>query len=291
MKTDNASVPVPGEILRNEEFEEPCNPENMGHAIFSSVPLRRVLEKLDTYLAMGDCAGAEKHLAYWLNEADEARNDGAKLAILNEQISLYRETGKQEECLTAVTKALGLTDLSGEDRSASCAMTIINMANAYRFFGQSPKALLLYRAAADICDTALSPEDIRLAGLYNNMALALTDTGEYREAEELYRKALNVMRQREYGEPDMALTYLNMADLANAELGPEKAEKTVNEYLQKAESLLDTANLPKDVFYAYACAQSAPVFGYYGWFVTEKKLTDRAREIREGISGTLERGL
>ena len=277
MKTEKETVPVPGEILRNEEFEEPCNPENMGHAIFSSVPLKRLLEKLDSYLEQKDYTGAERHLAYWLNEADEARNDGAKLAILNEQINLYRELGKKEECLAAITKAYGLTDLSGSDQSASCAMTIINMANGYRFFDQPEKALPLYHAAADICNTVMPEDDIRLGGLYNNMALALTDTGEYREAETLFRKALEVMNCQEHGEAEMALTYLNLADLVNAELGPEAAEKKVREYLSEAEKLLDTADLPRDAYYAYVCGQCARVFGYYGWFITEQSLLERAK--------------
>ena len=272
MKTEKESVPIPGEILRNEEFAEPCNPENMGHAIFSSVPLKRLLEKLDSYLLQKDYAGAERHLAYWLNEADEARNDGAKLAILNEQINLYREIGKKEECLAAITKAYGLTDLSGSDQSASCAMTIVNMANGYRFFDQPEKALPLYCIAADICSTALPEDDIRLGGLYNNMALALTDTGEYREAEALFRKIGNDL--------GLANTLQSCGDLARKQASNEEGYRTAAALYEEAKALYEKVNEP--IGLSYTCAELYECYTYL-------HETEKANAVREQGKALLDR--
>lgn len=278
--TDRDSTFVPAGFLKSEDYEEPCCPLNMGQKDGMLIPVRRVMEKLDWYLAGKDHAGAERHLNYWLAEADEARDDGGKLAILNEQIGLYRKLGKEKECMTAIAKTLGLTDLEADD-TVTCATTLINIATGYKAFGHAEEALPLYRRAREIYEIKLPEDDGRRGGLYNNMALALAETGEYREAETLYRKAIEVMKQQEYGEAETAITYLNLADLKYDELGAEESEAQVAEYLEEAEKLLDTETLPQNGYYAFVCEKCAPVFGYYGWFMTESKLMKRANGIYE----------
>ena len=82
------------------------------------------------------------------------------------------------------------------------------------------------------------------------MALALTELKEFREAEELYHKAVEIMEKQENGELEAAITYLNLADLVSAELGAEAGEKETEKHLLKAEELLNTESLPRDGYYA-----------------------------------------
>ena len=42
---------------------------------------------------------------------------------------------------------------------------------------------------------------------------------------------------------------------------------------------INTESLPRDGYYAFVCEKCAPVFGYYGYFLTEQELNRRAREI------------
>lgn len=279
MMKDSDNFRIPEGFLQQEDYEEPCCPLNMGQKD-TPIPVRRVMEKLDSHLERKDYDAAERHLNYWLSEADVARDDGGKIAILNEQIGLYRKLGKEKEGLTAITKALGLTDMTGADNTVTCATTMINIATGYKAFGRAEEAVPIYRRAKEIYEAKLT-DDARLGGLYNNMALALVEIGEYREAEELYRKALAVMKKQPCGELESAITLLNLADLKEAELGNEASEKQVAEYLQEAEELLDTDTLPRNGYYAFVCEKCAPVFGYYGWFLTDQKLSSRAREIYE----------
>ena len=123
--------------------------------------------------------------------------------------------------------------------------------------------------------------DARLGGLYNNMALALTVCGRYDEAENMFRRAITVMEKQEHGEPEQAITWLNMADAAEAALGAEGAEETVEEYLDRAEELLNTESLPRNGYYAFVCEKCAPVFGHYGYFAAEAELKRRAKEIND----------
>lgn len=111
------------------------------------------------------------------------------------------------------------------------------------------------------------------------MALTLTELGMYEEAKETYQKAINVMEKQKNGELEVAITYLNLADLVAAESGLEAGESEITNYLSKAEELLNTESLPRNPYYAFVCEKCAPVFGYYGYFLTERELNRRAGEI------------
>jgi len=62
-------------------------------------------------------------------------------------------------------------------------------------------------------------------------------------------------------------------------VGAEAAADQAEFYLDRAWQLLDTPSLPRDGYYAFVCEKCAPVFGYYGYFAEEAKLTGRAKEI------------
>ncbi|MBQ3356805.1 MAG: tetratricopeptide repeat protein [Oscillospiraceae bacterium] len=266
--------------LAKEDYTEPCCPMNM-HPEVTPIPIRRVLSKLDGYLAQNDYAAGERLLGNWLREADACGDRQGKLTVLNEQIGIYRKMGKEAECLAAIDGALALMeDLQMQD-AVTGGTTLINAATGYKAFGRARDALPLYRRAQTIYETRLAADDDRLAALYNNMALTLSELEQYREAERLYEKAIAIMERRPHGEAEAAITYLNLADLLCAEEGYEAAEARIEAYLRRAEALLDTEDLPRDGNYAFVCEKCAPVFGYYGYFYTEETLKQRAREIYE----------
>ena len=127
----------------------------------------------------------------------------------------------------------------------------------------------------------LEPDDGRLGGLYNNMALALVDLGRFEEAQALYEQAITVMMRTENGAPEAAITYLNMASAAEAEHGLLDAAERIEELLDTAEQLLEGHTL-RDGNYAFVCEKCATVFGYYGRFVYANELKARATNIYEG---------
>lgn len=273
-------IPVMRDFLSKDDYEEPVCPLNM-HPEVTPIPVGRIIGKLDSFLNRNDYDAAERHLRYWLSEADACNDLRGKLTVLNEQIGLYRKTGKEAECLRAITDALALAGSAETEGSVACGTTLVNAATGYNAFGKAEEALPLYRKARLIYESALEAGDGRLGGLYNNMALTLAALGEYREAEELYHKAVSIMEKQENGSLEVAVTCLNLADLVLAESGPEAGEKEIEQYLLKAERLLDAENLPRDGYYAFVCEKCAPVFGYYGFFLTERELNRRAREIHE----------
>lgn len=255
----------------------------MSHSNASpSIPVGRVFEKLDKLLAQKDFYGAERHLAYWLRDAEALGDTRGMLTVVNEQIGLYRKLGRETEALSAAERALALADEAGLAGSVTMGTTLVNAATAYKAFHYDDTALPLYEKAQDIYEKYLLPDDGRLGGLYNNMALALMDVSRFSDARQLFEKALAVMALVPGREPEMAVTYCNLADLAAAVQGLEAGEAEINRCLEKAMELLDTEGLTRDGSYAYVCEKCAPCFGYYGFFLYKKELTKRAEQIYEG---------
>ena len=267
--------------LKKEDYEEPrclleMHPETVG------IPTGRMLEKLDEYLDRNDYPGAERHLRYWLGEAEAVNDVRGRLSVLNEQIGLYRKTEKEPEALQAIKDALSLAEAPDMDGTVTCATTLINAATAYKAFGRAADSLPLFEKARSIYESRLDPSDARLGGLYNNMALTLAELGELREAETLFHAALDIMEKQPHGEAEAAITWLNLADLAAAQADADGAEERIEACLDRAEALLNTESLPRDGHYAFVCEKCAPVFGYYGFFLAEQALTERAKKIYEG---------
>ena len=233
-----------------------------------------ILDELDRYLHRNDYASAEAFLLRKLPEADIP----TEVLLRNELMGLYRKLGRREEALDMVAAALALIDRQRLSRNLGAATTFLNAATVYKAFGLAERALPLFERARELYEVNLSPSDSRLGGLYNNMGLALVDLGRFEEAKTLYRKAITIMEPTENDPLEVAITLLNLASAAEAELGLQEAEDAITDYLTRAESLLE--NHPrKDGYYAFVCEKCASVFGYYGWFVTQRTLTEQAERI------------
>lgn len=242
----------------------------------STIPISRVLQKLDEYLGRKDFDAAERHLKYWEEDARVSGDMRGLLTVTNEQIGFYRKIGREQDALTAAETAIKLAEELNLSDSVSMGTTLVNAATAYKAFGHADRAIPLYEKAKCLYEAKLAPNDGRLGGLYNNMALTLLDLRKFAEAEALFNKALSVMEQIPDGELEMAITWCNLADLYTA-----TGEGRVKECLEKAFELLDKENLPRNGYYAFVCEKCANAFAYYGYPYCERELIKRARTIYE----------
>lgn len=240
----------------------------------------RILAKLDSYFHKNDYDAAERHLLYWLSEAEVSHDGHTELTLRSELMGLYRKLGRKEEALACVDTALALIERLDIGEQVGAATTLLNSATVYKAFGMAEKAMPLFERARTVMERELEPTDSRLGGLYNNMGLALVDLGRFSEARTLYRRAMEIMAQSEGGELEVAITELNLASAAEAELGALEAEAQIGAYLDSAAARLD-AHPQRDGYYAFVCEKCASVFGYYGRFLYERELTERARRIYE----------
>lgn len=266
--------------LTPEDYAEPrclTGDERYGAApAVIPVPQQRIIAKLDEYLNRRDYDGAEKHLLYWLAEAEQGHDDRGMLLICNELVGHYRKTGKREEALRYAEEALGLVEALGYEGSVTGGTTRVNAATAYSAFGESERALALFEKAGE--DYAAPGTDpALLGGLYNNMALACKDLGRYEEAFRLFKKAMETMGNVPGGKPEQAITCLNMADTAAQAEGPEAGRERIRALLRRAlELLLDKEN-PRDGYYAFVCEKCAPGFADHG-MTSEAEMLHRLSE-------------
>ena len=275
-------------IIGREDYEEPlCLLDMDGgvpeeERVISTVPVERIIKKLDSYFFSKDFDGAERHLLYWLAEARAGRDRRGELSILNELMGFYRQTGKKSEAYGSASEGLALVEKTGMEGTISAATTCLNAATVYKTFDESEKAVPLYEKAKELYEKYLPAGDGKLGGLYNNMGLALTDVGRYAEADGYYKKAIEIMENTDGGELEAAISYLNLADEVTLRLGALEAETLVSGYLDLAAALLDKKKDAKSGYYAYVCEKCATVYGYYGYFIYENELKARAESIYEG---------
>ena len=245
------------------------------------IAIDRILSKLDEYLNKNDYESARKHLLYWLSESERGCNPKSELLVRNELMGLYRKLGKKTEALECVGAALNKIDELDISETVGAATTFLNCATVYKAFGSPNESVLLFEKAKKVYESELESNDARLGGLYNNFALTLVDLGRFEEAYELYQKAISVMQENENGALEIAITYLNIASAKEAELGPILAEAEITKNLDIAMELLD-AHEKRDGYYAFVCEKCASVYGYYGYFIYDNELKERARRIYEG---------
>lgn len=268
------------EWLRAEDYAEPrcllCDEPYGAVPKPKLIPWPRVREKFDVLTAHNDYAAAERHMLYWLEEARLGGDLQGQFQIRNELMGLYRKTAQEEKAFESMDDALALVRALKIDDRVSAATAYLNAATVCNAFRQAERSLPLFERARAIYEAELPPDDPRMGGLYNNMGLTFAALGRYDEADTLYRKALDVMAAVPNGALEQAITYLNMADTADA----RHEDARVDDLLETALTLLES-DLPRDGYYAFVCEKCAPAFLGYGWTAYGQELQERAREIYE----------
>lgn len=267
------------------------------------VPQRRIIDKMDEYMSRRDYNGAERHLLYWLEEAKLGGDLQGQLMLRNELVGHYRKTGQKEPAMESAAKVLDLLRELDMENTITAGTTYVNIATACGAFGDHERAIRLFEKARAAYESSSQTETQLLGGLYNNMALTCTELGRCEEALALYEKAADLMGRVPDGELEQAITYLNMANTVEVQLGLEAGEQQINALVERAEELLEAkgeellgkgeAALTDGTdlramkqeerarlgYYAFVCEKCAPTFAYYGYFMTAESLTERSEEL------------
>ena len=267
------------------------------------VPQRRIIDKMDEYMSRRDYNGAERHLLYWLEEAKLGGDLQGQLMLRNELVGHYRKTGQKEPAMESAAKALDLLRELDMENTITAGTTYVNIATACGAFGDHERAIRLFEKARAAYESSSQTETQLLGGLYNNMALTCTELGRCEEALALYEKAADLMGRVPDGELEQAITYLNMANTVEVQMGLEAGEQQINALVERAEELLkakgeellgkgeaaltdgtDLRAMKQEErarlgYYAFVCEKCAPTFAYYGYFMTAESLTERSEEL------------
>ena len=240
--------------------------------------IQRFIERFDRLMDEKRFDEAEKLLQYWLDEAESEGDYRNRFTILNEMTGFYRMVGKRGPAFDTVEKLLKTVSDMGAQNSVGRATAYLNCATVYNSFNEPVKALELYKKAEELYIKELEEDDDRLAGLYNNMALAYVSAGSlregksFREADMCFKKALIILEKRKmYNE--QAITFLNIADLEEKRLGPEAGEQVILEYLDKAVLCFEESFKGDFNSFKQTAEKCIPVFRHYGYFMVANDLT------------------
>jgi len=280
--------------------------------------IQRVLDRYDSLMRAKEFAPAESHLKYWLEEAAGSGDHRSAFAIQNELVGFYRMQGKKDRLLTAVDILLTMTDKYGLNNKTGGGTAYINAATAYKSIDMPQNAFDLYKRAYDIYETELDPFDVRRSALYNNMALTLLSLDDLKEAEKLFDRALIILENNPGTENEQAITWLNKADLTYYRFNPgtsdknigkagnaaddilsadsadaevngkadrlqdelEIAETIIEEYVCKADSLLQRSFSVKNPGFVFTAEKCIPAFRFHGYFVIAARLEREVGEVR-----------
>ncbi len=246
-----------------------------------SINIKAVIAELDHILSRNNYTLACDFLEEWVESSKEKGDNNALFSLCNECIGLYRKISNKEKCYSYCEKTLELVRALNIKNTISGATAFINSGTAYKAFGEPEKSIPLFEEAVTLYEGLLPENDRRLAGLYNNFALSLVDIKDFNRAFTLYEKAIKVLDKNPDFNLEQAVTYLNMANAVEAQEGLENACEKIDVLLDKAEKILDENYSEADGNYAFVCEKCAPTFGYYGRFLYEIELKERARKIYE----------
>ncbi len=245
------------------------------------ISINKLISELDHILSKNDYTSARDFLEKWVDIAQKQNDNKSLFSLCNECIGLYRKTGDKENCYKYCEKTLYLLKVLNIENSVTGATAFINCATAYKAFGEAEKSISYFEKAVVLYETFLPENDRRLAGLYNNFALSLVDLREFEKALDLYEKAIKVLDKNPQYNLEQAVSFLNMANAVEAQKGLEISCEEIDILLDKAQKVLDENYSETDGNYAFVCEKCSSTFGYYGRFMYEKELKERARVIYE----------
>ena len=125
--------------------------------------IQRVIERYDKLMREDAFEDAEKHLLYWLKEAEETNDKRSSFTILNEMTGFYRMRGNSSAAFDTVGRLLAIVSEMGQSNLISKATAYLNCATVYNNFKEPEKAVELYKKAEEIYKAELEKNDSRLA--------------------------------------------------------------------------------------------------------------------------------
>ena len=242
------------------------------------IPIERVIKELEEYFSRDDLKGAEKHLDMWCEKAEEIGDWKGKLSVLNERIGYYRRNSNPDKALNSVKESFEMIEKHDIQDTISAGTIWLNGATTLKAFGKADESIKYFEKVSEVYKKKLDKNDYKYASLFNNMALSYVDLKEYEKANEFYLKALEIMEYiKAYIE--LAVTYTNMAVMYEKW---NNDEDVIADFMMKALSYLNNNEIPRNGYYAFNCKKCAPTFGYFGFFLVEKDLNERADKIYAG---------
>ena len=173
--------------------------------------ISQTLQTLDELLHRCKLAEAEQFLRDAVAQAQASGDTDTEKTLRNEQMGFYRDCGRFPEMLETAASARALFENASETETIPYATTLLNCANAYRAAGQYDAAFSAYDTVQHLYEKLLPPDDDRVAGFWNNLALLYQETEQWNESCRCLETALTLVRSKPNNEVRVAISSTNLA--------------------------------------------------------------------------------
>lgn len=237
--------------------------------------VKAVLEQVDILYGENRGEDAEALMQEAIVEAVKAQDDSGLLQLLNELLGYYRETSQVDASYVVASQAISVAENMGLIDSLPYATTLLNVANAYRAGGRLADSLDCYLKVRQLYEKLLTPDDMLVASLENNLSLLYQEMGEFCKAKECLLKALSIVEEKDAAF-EVAVTCANLAGTCMQLKEPENAR----EYAQRAITGFKKLGV-EDAHYGAALSALATYHYENGTYDTATSLFREAMEIME----------
>lgn len=242
----------------------------------ATLDVPEIVRGLDALYEHGRESEAESYLEGWLEKARSCGDWRAELTVTSELLGQYRRSANRSRGLAAVNGALELIRAHRMGMTVSGATVMLNAATTLKCFGLAADSIPIFEHVCRVYSDNLDPADYRFAGLFNNMALSYSDTGDYESAERCFTAAMRITEKCEYPQNELAVTLCNMAEMYDRQ---DHEDARIEDCLERAWEYLSDPALPHDGYHAFTISKCAPCFDYFGFFVYAGILKERAAKI------------
>ena len=106
--------------------------------------IQKILKHLDELLNVSKLDEAEKYLFEMIEKSLESKDYNSAITLYNEQIGFFRDCGRFPEAIDSCGKVLEIIEKCGLNDTKEYAVTLLNVANAYRASGEYKKSFDAY---------------------------------------------------------------------------------------------------------------------------------------------------
>lgn len=152
----------------------------------------------------------EPYLLHHFAAARDGQEQQAMLAIANELIGYYRVKSNYDRCMEYADAAQELIAALGLQQTEHHGTTLLNIATAYRAAGRYAEARELYEQVLSIYRQCLPPDDMRIAGLHNNLSILYREMGDTDNALQQMQLAYAQMQKQDGHAAEQATILTNL---------------------------------------------------------------------------------
>lgn len=173
--------------------------------------IKKVLMEYDGMFGKRELKDIDQFLEDKIDEANREQDYYSLVSLLNEHMGFCRDTSQKEKGLKRCGQVISMLNSLGLNGTLEYATSLINVANAYRAFGEHDKSLKLFNEVEVIYNEKLAPTEYNFASLYNNWSLLYQEMGYYEQAVKMLKKALKVIDGLPQAVIQQAVTRSNLA--------------------------------------------------------------------------------